>query len=121
MVGFVDHIQGNRDDALRYRDHEAMTKTVYINHCKDPTITKICNELTLHAAKILCAQYELALKPSPASDRQSVSGDECTCIMFKTIRIPCRHIIREKRKLGKCFVSLCTHLICVAIHSIKTC
>lgn len=97
----ITKVQGNRDDALRYREHVALTKKVYINKCSDPTINQICNDLTLYAAKILCGQYELALKPSPAAERQVVTGDECTCVLFKTIQLPCRHIIRDKRKSGE--------------------
>lgn len=99
----VNTVQGNRKDNLRYRDHAALTKEVYVNNCNDPLVSKVCNELTKFAAKHLCEQFQLSKKPSPASQKYDTTVEDCTCIYFKTMSLTCRHIMRLRKSAGKLY------------------
>ncbi|XP_034237288.1 uncharacterized protein LOC117642822 [Thrips palmi] len=97
----VNTVQGNRKDNLRYRDHLALAKEVYVNNCSDPLFAHpACNELTEFPAKQLCEQFQLAQKPSPVSQKYDTSSDKCSCIYFKTMSLTCRHIMRLRKSAG---------------------
>ncbi|XP_052121331.1 uncharacterized protein LOC113216526 [Frankliniella occidentalis] len=96
----VNMIQGYRKDALRYKDHEALTKRVKINNCSDEIVQTVCNDITLYAAKLVCEQFQLAKKPSPASAKYLTSDKDCSCQFYKTLKLTCRHIMRVRKQAG---------------------
>lgn len=98
VVGLVKIILGNKKDDKLYRQHVALTKRTYINNCSDPVIGVICNDLTGYACKIVCEQYKLSKNPSPLPNMYEVNGSTCTCLMYKTMRLTCRHIFRYRRQ-----------------------
>ncbi|KAK3916799.1 hypothetical protein KUF71_006400, partial [Frankliniella fusca] len=98
--GLVGHILASKRDDARYRDHEILTKTVSVYKCSDPVISRVCNELTIFAAKLISDQYEMSKKPSPVPNRYEVSEVSCSCVFFKSMALTCRHIMRFRKSLG---------------------
>lgn len=100
VQGLVKVILANKRDDKVYRQHVALTKITYINNCSDPVVGKICSELTGFACKIVCEQYQLSKKPSPFPHLYEVTGISCTCLLYKTMKLICRHIFRYRRQSG---------------------
>ena len=97
VSGVIDVMLGNKRDDQRYRDHVALTKKHKVNMCSDPLVQKICNDLTKLAAKIVCEQLMLSRKPSSSPDMYVTTDRSCSCELYATMRLPCRHMMRLRR------------------------
>ncbi|XP_052123530.1 uncharacterized protein LOC113213580, partial [Frankliniella occidentalis] len=98
--GIVNILMENRRDDLRYRAHETLTKKTYILKCSNPLVSVICNDLSEFAAKLVNEQLSLSGGPSPFPDKYQVSENSCSCSLFMTMELPCRHIMRLRKEKG---------------------
>lgn len=97
----VETVLSNKSDDLRYRDHLAITKKKYRHFNNDPLVEEVLNDLTNFAAKIVCDEMITSEAESRNPTLHETTLSSCSCTLFKSLHISCRHIMRKRREEGK--------------------
>ena len=98
------------------RDHKAgltvMKVPVVFHSNRDPACTSYMKNLTPYAYKFVAKQIELKKKvvlPDSLDEQQTITSSEgslvitptaCQCMAWKSMRLPCRHILAVRESLG---------------------